>query len=192
MTALRPPTVKPTANLLRTGGRSHPPTPPRLRMSLFERPSEYRWRETYFVLFKSEDRPLRETVEAALRKLDKRYELDMRVTDSERFESCTLISPHDFAAMDITYIEGEEVREHIEEVLEDLRGGAHSPEEKAKIKRVPECDARFDVYHFEQVDAAAGDEEEEFFDPGSVLIVMERLAEICNGVAVDPQSGSVM
>lgn len=41
-------------------------------MSLFEN-DEYRWRETYFVLFEEENRPLAKDVQQALLKLDPRY-----------------------------------------------------------------------------------------------------------------------
>ena len=46
-------------------------------------------------------------------------------------------------------------------------------------------------FHFEQV-AGSNHEEEDFLDPGGLLIVLERLAELCRGVSVDPQSGSFM
>ena len=36
------------------------------------------------------------------------------------------------------------------------------------------------------------EEEDEFLDPGSLLIVLEQLAELCHGIAIDPQTGSVV
>ncbi len=76
-------------------------------MSMFE-DSRYRWRETYFVLFKASDRPTLKKVQHALAKLDERYEITNSTEDDEgRFESLTLISPDDFAALDICYTEGE-------------------------------------------------------------------------------------
>ena len=43
-------------------------------MSLFEN-DEYRWRETYFVMLKSESHPTGEAVQSVLKRLNRRYEL---------------------------------------------------------------------------------------------------------------------
>ena len=37
-----------------------------------------------------------------------------------------------------------------------------------------------------------GEEPDDFMDPGSLLVVLERIAEMFNGVVVDPQSNSLM
>ena len=80
-------------------------------MSLFEN-DEYRWRDTYFVLFDSQNRPNVVEVEAALREMDRRYQLiDVRKNEDGMFESLTLLSPDDNTAMDITIMSGEEVAE---------------------------------------------------------------------------------
>ena len=59
-------------------------------------------------------------------------------------------------------------------------------EEQEKIKRVSVSDARFDILHFEEILGDAGPEE--MFDPSALLMIIETLAELTNGVAVDPLS----
>ncbi len=71
-------------------------------MSLFEN-DEYQWRETYFVLFDAARLPSAPVIEDLLRNLNKNYELrDIRSSDDGRFESLTLFSPDDYAAMDLS------------------------------------------------------------------------------------------
>lgn len=157
-------------------------------MSLFEN-DQYRWRETYFVLFRSSDRPTAERVERALKELGTRYEFDgVRTDDDGRFESATLISPYDFAAMDVSYMEGEDVSNQVTELTEQLKHATLSGDELKKLARLHDCDARFDIFHFEKV----VNDEDEFLDPGALLIVLEHLAELCGGVSIDGQSNSII
>ena len=51
--------------------------------------------------------------------------------------------------------------------------------------------ARFDIFHFEQL-VPGSDEEEEFLDPGSLLLVLETLASAVDGGGVAPQSGPLV
>lgn len=158
-------------------------------MSLFEN-DQFHWRETYFVFFEEGDRPTAEELEAALKQMGARYEVDsVRKDDNGHFESITLISPHDFAAMDITYITGDEVTEKVTELNQEMKNMTLNSEELEKVSKMNQCNARFDVYHFEQI---TGDPEDEFLDPGALLIVLERLTELCRGVTVDPQTNTVM
>ena len=61
------------------------------------------------------------------------------------------------------------------------------------MKRIKEYDGRFDVLHFEQVgDSADEDDADELLDPGALLAVLEELARITGGIAVDPQSGTIL
>lgn len=160
-------------------------------MSLFEN-DQYRWRETYFVLFHEDHRPLLAEVEDAIRSLGPRYKIIETRADGGRFESLTVVSPADFSAMDITFIDGEEVETHVQELLQEMKGFSLTTDELAKLKRLPDCNARFDVFHFEQVlDGDKGDEEE-FLDPGGLLKVLDKLTTLCKGVSIDPQSGAVM
>ncbi len=158
-------------------------------MSLFENDG-YRWRETYFVLFDKSKRPSAKAVQACLKELGGRYEITKVGTDENgQFETVTLLSPHDFAAMDITYIEGDEVTEQVRELGEEMKNMTLTSEEMGKMGRMLECDARFDVYHFEQLGEG---EDDEFLDPAALLIVLEQLADLCDGISIDPQSGSIV
>ena len=163
-------------------------------MSMFEN-NQYRWRETYFVLFDSRKRPTLETVQQALSVLSDRYVLTNLSADEEgQFDSLTLLSPDDFAALDICYTSGVEVLEHGIELAEEIERTAADAEEAAHAKQVKLCDARFDVLHFEQVPDPSGgaDETEEIFDPSALLLVLNALAKVTEGIALDPQAGSVL
>ena len=161
-------------------------------MSLFEN-DQYIWRETYFVLFNNNNRPLADDVEAALMELGSRYELNNISADQQgRLDSLNLLSPYDFAAMDICYLSGEDVDEQMPELKMQLKQQQLTDEEQSKVDLLSSCDARFDVFHFEQVVSDRDDEEDGFLDPGALLIVLERLAELCDGVGIDPQSGEIM
>lgn len=162
-------------------------------MSTFEQ-ENYRWRETYFVLFDATNRPQIGEVEQALRGLSSHFDLaNLEADELGRFESVTLLAPDDFAALDISYLEGDEVLEHIAQLAEELIHTAESPEEKEKLSRLPMLTARFDVMHFQQV-ASEGDEDEadEMFDPSALIVVLEALSQLTGGVGVDPQSGSLL
>jgi hypothetical protein len=163
-------------------------------MSMFEN-NHYRWRETYFVLFASKDRPKLATMEKALRQLDARYQLTNPSIDEDgRFESLTLVSHDDFAALDICYTEGDEVREQVQDLFEELRPMACETGCEAQLKQIKNCDARFDVLHFEEIPESANDDDDvldDALDPSALLLVMAELAKLTGGVAVDPQSGSV-
>jgi len=157
-------------------------------MSLFG-DEMYQWRETYFVLFREADRPKLERVVDALS--DGRSEISaVRGDEQGRFESITVKSPEDFSGLDITYVTGDEVTEQVEELLRDLVKQTLTDDDRQKLNFIGECDARFDVFHFEEVQS--GSEEEEFLDPGALLLVLERLARLCRGVGIDPQSGSLV
>jgi len=152
----------------------------------------FQWRETYFVLFRSSQRPTLAKVEATLRKLGSHYQLaDQQADENGQFESLTLISPDDFAALDISYLEGEDVQEQVAALVEELRPG--DGVEPEKLALLPRCDGRFDIMHFEQtVDSGEGEEGDEMLDPSTLLVVLDALAELTGGVGIDPQSGSLM
>ena len=158
-------------------------------MSLFGN-DEYQWRETYFVLFRFKDRPVADDVVAAL-KNDHNDIIDVRADESGLFESLTVKSPDDSSGMDITFVTGEEVTEHVEELLRDLVKSTLTDEDREKLNLLGDCDSRFDIFHFEQI-SFVGDEEDEILDPGSLLLVLEAVARLCRGVGIDPQSGSLI
>ncbi len=161
-------------------------------MSTFEN-DRYRWRETYFVLFPASRRPMLKMVEKRLAALSNRYSLeDLGGDDEGKFESLTLISPDDFAALDVCYTGGAEVLEHVEELIQELTSTIE-PGQRPLLKRLKQYDGRFDVLHFEQIgDFADDDESDELLDPGALLAVLDELARITGGIAVDPQSGTIL
>ena len=151
--------------------------------------SRYEYRDTFFVLFKKENRPSSDKIQACLADLGPKYEtLDLKATDGE-LESITVRSPHDRSAMDITYVEGEEVSGQIEQIMTDFRTITLAGDDVNKLRKLNTCDARFDIYHFEQ-NVEGG--EDEMLDPGGLLIVMETIVQLCEGVGLDPQSQSLM
>ena len=163
-------------------------------MSLFEN-DEYQWRETYFILFKDDRHPTAEHAENALRSLGANFEIsNVRANDRGQLESLTLIAPDDYAAMDITFVTGDEVEEQMPDLVDQLRESA-APEEAEIINQIEKCRSRFDVFHFEQlvfVGRTQEDEIDDFMDPGTVLIVMQKLAGLCGGIVVDPQAGELL
>lgn len=163
-------------------------------MSLFEN-SEYQWRETYFIHFDEQNRPSAEAVTKALKEIDSRYEIqNARANDAGQLESLTLISPDDYAAMDITFVDGEDVQEQMPQLIKELMELA-APDEIEKIRKIEAFNCRFDIYHFEQlifVGKTDANDEDDFMDPGALLIVMQELAEVCQGIVVDPQGNTVL
>ena len=156
-------------------------------MSLFE-DNNYQYRDTFFVFFQKEHRPSMDKIQASLADLGPRYEMLKSVEKDGEFESLTFVSPHDFSAMDIAVVEGEEVANQINELMEEFKTMTLTGDDTNKLTKLSNCDARFDIFHFERV--AGG--EDEFLDPGGLLLVMEKLSELCEGVALDPQSHSLM
>lgn len=154
-------------------------------MSLFE-DERYVYRDTFFVLFESANRPTTEQVEKMLKALGDKYEPASLRSSEGFFESVTIRSPHDSSAMDITLVQGEEVVEQVAELYAEFRGSTLAGDDLDKLKKLSHCNARFDVFHFEQV--SMGTDDEEMVDPGGLLLVMERLAATCDGLGIDPQS----
>ena len=165
-------------------------------MSTFER-DEYKWRETYFVLFDSAKRPSLERVESALHALSDRFQLINGMADEDgRFESITVLSPDDYAALDISFEAGEEVTEQVETIEAEFKAGPLDAEERKQLERLKKFDAKLDLLHFEQKsddDIGGGEEDfDEMLDPSALLIVLDAMVELTGGVGVDPQSGSLL
>lgn len=161
-------------------------------MSLFG-DDRYQWRETYFVLFRERDRPAAADATSAIGGNDGRFQItNVRADRHGRLESLTLTSPDDFAAMDLSYVSGEEVTEQVAELSREMSETVTTPDEREKLKRLGKCDARFDIFHFEQRGQDDDSDDDDFLDPAALLIVMDRLARACNGIAIDPQSGAFM
>ena len=65
--------------------------------------------------------------------------------------------------------------------------------ERAKVERLAQCEARFDLLHFEHVGEQESDEDpDEMLDPSALLIVLDALVELTSGVGVDPASGTLL
>lgn len=157
-------------------------------MSLFE-DSRYQYRDTYFVFFQKENRPSLDKIEATLAELGSRYQTMKKSEKDGEFESLTFASPYDFSAMDIAVVEGEEVQAQIHELMEDFKTVTLTGDDAQKLGLLSSCDARFDIFHFEKME---GQTEDEVLDPGGLLLVMQKLSELSDGVALDPQSQSLL
>ena len=161
-------------------------------MSMFE-DSRYRWRETYFVLFPAKRRPAMKSVTKMLSALNKRFELtNLNADDEGCIDSLTLISPDDFAALDICYTGGAEVLEQSASLVADLKKlGVEGPP-PVPWEQIKKYDGRFDVLHFEQIAEGAEDdsEDDELLDPSALLVVLAALAKQTGGVALAPQAGT--
>ena len=157
-------------------------------MSLFE-DNRYQYRDTYFVFFDKADQPTMDAIESSLAELGSRYQLVKRAEQDGEFESLTFVSPYDHSAMDIASVHGEEVSNQITELMDEFKTMTLSGDDARKINKLVACNSRFDIFHFERVQ---GNDEEEFLDPGGLLLVMEKLTELCQGVGLDPQSHSLM
>ena len=161
-------------------------------MSTFE-DQNYRWRETYFVLFDLKKRPKLETVAKTIQALNNRYELgNLSADDHERIESLTIISPEDYAALDICFTSGEEVREQVVALVADLKKSTGDAGPQISEEKLLSYNGRFDVLHFERIAEMSEEEDDEMLDPSALLIVLETLAKLTGGVAVDPQSGTIL
>lgn len=160
-------------------------------MSTFQS-DRYQWRETYFVLFESSRRPTLEQVKQTLGAIPGRFQItDVQADDQGRFESLTILSPDDFAALDVSYLAGDEVVEQCMALADEFKPSESV--DSAKLARLVALDARFDVMHFEQLaDAPPEEESDEMLDPSALLVVLEALIELTGGVGVDPQSGSLL
>jgi hypothetical protein len=162
-------------------------------MSMFEN-DQYRWRETYFVLFSSGRAPSLKKLKEVLQGLNDRFVLTNVQTDSAgRLESITVLAPDDFAALDLCYVEGDEVREQVALLYDELKPSVAQEADRQRLERLKRLDARFDVLHFEQLaEVGEGEELDEMLDPSALLMVLDTLVELTDGIAVDPQAGAML
>jgi hypothetical protein len=160
-------------------------------MSLFEN-DRYRWRETYFVQFPAKNRPALEKVRQALSTLGDAIELtDAGADAAGQFESVTILAPDDFAAIDVSFLAGAEVLEQADELAKEITATGCDQEISQRAKKLRRYDGRFDVLHFEQVaDLEEQDEPEGMLNPSTLLLVLDCLAQLTGGLAIDPQTGT--
>ena len=138
-------------------------------------------------------------MQKSLAAINRNYVLSHPGCDAQgRFESITLISPEDLRRL------GHLFHQRPGSDRAD-RGPGRGPEESiepgqlATLKRLRRYDGRFDVLHFEQITDLPNNETEEeveepdeLLDPGVLLAVLGELAKLTGGVAVDPQSGTLL
>jgi hypothetical protein len=162
-----------------------------IAMSMFE-DSRYRWRETYFVLFPATKRPTLKSVTKMLSALNKRFELtNLNADDDGLIDSMTLISPDDFAALDICFTAGAEVIEQSASLVDDLKKVGIEGPPPVPWEQIKRYDGRFDVLHFEQIAEGSDEaEDDDMLDPSALLVVLAALAKHTAGVALDPQAGT--
>ncbi len=161
-------------------------------MSLFA-DGRYQWRETYFVLFEKKHRPQAAEVKQALERLGPRLEVLHLVANKEgQLESMTVLSHADAAGMDVTFVTGEEVKEQLAELKQEWQTRKLDPQEKQRLAKLLHADSRYDVFHFEEVTDIPSDEDEGPLDPGTLLLVLNKLAQLCHGHSLDPQSGELL
>ena len=159
-------------------------------MSLFGDPL-FRWRETFMVLFNASQRPTVGDVEKALARVGKFDSEQMNETADGKIESLTATNQIDCIGLDIVYVDGEEALEQLEELQGEISPEDLLPGQESLLAKLSTCDARLDILHFEQLTSAmTEDDDEEFLDPGALLGVAESLAQLVDGVAVDPGSGT--
>lgn len=153
-------------------------------MSLFEN-SLFEYCDTFFVFLELENMPMTKAVEASLAELGSRYVVeDVKEADG-KFLSATVRSPADFSGMDFNFVSGDEVADQMKTLGEELRNMTLHGAEQDTLKRMLNFNARYDVFHFEERNA---NNEDEFLDPGGLLLVLEKLASTCDGISYDPQS----
>ena len=118
------------------------------------------------MLFDVHKRPKLQIVAKTIQALNHRYELkNMSADDHERIESLTIISPEDYAALDICFTSGDEVREQAVSLVADLKKSAGDTGTEIPEAKLLSYNGRFDVLHFERIDEMSDEEEDEMLDP---------------------------
>lgn len=160
-----------------------------------ENDEQLEWRDTYFILFESANRPTLTQVEASITDATRRAALEnLEADDDGLFESVLVQAPDDNAALEISYETGEAVIDQTLALADQLKKELQ-PDQLTRLLR---CDSRLDVMLFERVDTDGfgGDEEEEWeggaLDPASMLNVVNALTKLTDGLPIDPASGAVM
>ena len=84
------------------------------------------------------------------------------------------------------------LKEQIAELRQDWKGKQTEAKEKPHYARALQANARFDVYHFEEISDLPDEEADGPLDPGTLLLVLNKLARLCHGEALDPQTGELL
>ena len=160
-------------------------------MSLFD-DSNYRWRDTFLVLFDDEQRPTVELALSAIQQIGKFEVRNSSESESQHIESITITSNVDLTGLEILYVAGAEVVEETEALVVELTEDAMLLGQENALVQLSTANARFDILHFEKITENSNEpsDDDELMDPGSLLTVTAALADLVNGVAVDPSSAS--
>lgn len=183
--------------------------------SIEDSQAQLAWRETYFILFNRDERPTLTQVEAAIIDANPRLAPKNHMADDDGlFSSLFVDAPEDNAALEISYEVGEEINEQSLELANSLKNEIDGDQ----IAQLVRADARIDLMHFERLlssgtssdfgsnfgddDYGDGfDDEEDFadeefaaegLDPATLITVVEALASLTGGLAVDPAAGELL
>ena len=160
-------------------------------MSLFDDPN-YRWRDTFLVLFDDKQRPTIELAQSAIQQIGKFEMQNFSESESRYVESMTITSSVDLIGLEILYVSGAEVVEETEALVLELAEDALLLGNEDSLTQLSTANARFDILHFEKITENSNEPsgDDELLDPSSLLAVTAALAGLVNGVAVDPSSAS--
>ena len=123
--------------------------------------------------------------------LGERYKIgENEAADDGLMESVTIFCPHDHAALDISFVVGEEVMEHLGELADEFPTETLDEAELAKWREAQSYDARLDLFHFEELSPGSEDADE-LLDPGAMLVVLQALSKLTAGVGIDPSSEAI-
>ncbi|MFP6586341.1 MAG: hypothetical protein VB814_01775 [Pirellulaceae bacterium] len=160
-------------------------------MSLFDDPN-YRWRDTFLVLFDDEQRPTIKLALSAIQQIGKFKVRNSSESESRLIESITITSSVDLVGLEILYVASDEVAEEIEALVMELAEDAMLLGNEDSLTQLSAANARLDILHFEKIteNSNGPSDDDELMDPGSLLAVTAALANLVSGVAVDPSSAS--
>jgi hypothetical protein len=87
-----------------------------------------------------------------------------------------------------------EVLEQGAELVQDLKKAGADLPSSATWEQIKRFDGRFDVLHFEQIpdDLEEDLDDDGMLDPSALLLVLNTLAKLTGGVAIDPQAGTFL
>lgn len=168
---------------------------------------ELDWRETYVVLFESAARPTLTQVEAAIGSAGGLLKIEKLLADDDGyFKSVLVEAPEDNAVLDIRYEAGMAITERAMTLAEQMRDDL----EGDQMPKLLSSDAWLEIMHFERVDAAESEDSEfgdnefgdaepdddmmgpEGLDPATLITVVEALANLTDGLPIDPEAGEIV
>lgn len=170
--------------------------------TLFENP-EYEWRETLFVFFDGEKHPPLSKTEMAALVADAKFSfLEMAKTKTApdgRLKTLLFLSPETGSAVEVHCRQGKTVLDQSRAFYQSVRAILDSSERQAWKKILPLASC-YELVYFEKPASETRLMEEfpedhddmDFYDPGTLLFLMEALTRHTRGVAVDPQSGMIL